>query len=54
MFNKDQRVTHAAVVENKHLSAALALVKEWQETEPPSPRIKTNSESTGYTSAVKS
>jgi len=47
-FDKNQRVTHAAVVENKRLSALLAYVKETQDTLP-APAIKTSSERTGYT-----
>jgi Winged helix-turn helix len=35
VFDKDQRVTHAAVTENKHLSAVLAYVQEEQEKLPP-------------------
>ncbi len=46
-FDKDQRVSHAAIVENKRLSAALAYVKEMQDSLP-APRVKTNSEKTGY------
>ncbi len=46
-FDKDQRVSQADIVENKRLSAALAQVKEMQESRPP-PRVKTNSEKTGY------
>ena len=46
-FDKDQRVTQADIVENKRLSAVLAQVKEMQESRPP-PRVKTNSEKTGY------
>ena len=30
-FSKDQRVSHAAVVENKHLGHALAIVKAQQD-----------------------
>ncbi len=48
MFDKDQRVTHAAVVENKRLSAVLAQIKAWQDTPPPAPQVKTNSEKVGY------
>ena len=47
VFDKDQRVSQADIVENKRLSAALAQVKEMQESRPP-PRVKTNSEKTGY------
>ena len=46
-FDKDQRVTHAAIVENKRLSEVLAYVKDRQDQERP-PRVKTNSEKTGY------
>ncbi|KAA0570762.1 ISNCY family transposase [Azospirillum sp. B21] len=46
-FDKDQRVSQADIVENKRLSAVLAQVKEMQENRPP-PRVKTNSEKTGY------
>lgn len=47
VFDKNQRVTHAAVVENKRLSAALAQVKETQDALP-APRVQTNSERVGY------
>jgi len=46
-FDKDQRVTHAGIVENKRLSAVLAHVKELQDNMP-APRVKTNSERSGY------
>jgi hypothetical protein len=46
-FDKDQRVTHAAVVENKRLGAVLAFIKSQQDLRPP-PRVKTNSEKLGY------
>ena len=45
-FDKDQRVTHAAIVENKRLSEVLAFIKSQQDARPP--RLKTNSEKTGY------
>lgn len=35
VFDKDQRVTHAAITENKRLSAVLAYVKELQDQNPP-------------------
>lgn len=35
VFDKDQRVTHAAITENKRLSAVLAYVKEIQDQNPP-------------------
>ena len=47
VFDKDQRVTHAAIVENKRLSEVLAYVKDRQDQERP-PRVKTNSEKAGY------
>ncbi|NYZ15545.1 helix-turn-helix domain-containing protein [Azospirillum sp. RWY-5-1] len=46
-FDKDQRVGHAAIVENKRLGAALAWVKAMQDAQPP-PTVKTNSERNGY------
>jgi Helix-turn-helix domain len=46
-FDKDQRVTHAAIVENKRLSEVLAWVKERQDELRP-PKVKTNSEKNGY------
>jgi transposase len=48
IFDKHQRVTHTAIVENKRLSAVLAQVKEWQDTAYDPPRIKTTSEAGGY------
>lgn len=35
VFDKDQRVTHAAITENKHLGAVLAYIKDQQDTLPP-------------------
>jgi transposase len=46
-FDKDQRVSHAAIVENKRLGEVLAFIKSQQDARPP-PRVKTNSERTGY------
>ncbi len=48
MFDKDQRVTHAAITENKRLGDVLAYIKERQDQRPP-PKVKTNSEKAGYT-----
>ncbi|MEY9195307.1 hypothetical protein ABIA16_000423 [Sinorhizobium fredii] len=48
VFDKDQRVTHAAIIENKRLSDVLAYIKERQD-QLPSPKVKTNSEKIGYT-----
>jgi transposase len=47
VFDKDQRVTHAAIVENKRLGDVLAYIKERQDQLRP-PKVKTNSEKTGY------
>ena len=47
VFDKDQRVSHAAIVENKRLGEVLACIKSQQELRSP-PRLKTNSESIGY------
>ncbi|KOF22632.1 transposase [Ensifer adhaerens] len=48
-FDKDQRVTHAAITENKRLSDVLAYIKECQK-QPSKPDVKTNSEKNGYRS----
>lgn len=47
VFDKDQRVTHAAVVENKRLSEVLGYIQNAQALLPP-PRVKSNSEKLGY------
>ena len=47
VFDKDQRVTHAAITENKRLGEVLAYVKERQDQEV-RPKVKTNSEKIGY------
>ncbi|WP_159949175.1 ISNCY family transposase [Rhizobium sp. 18065] len=49
VFDKDQRVTHAAITENKRLGDILAYVKERQDQQVP-PVVKTNSEKIGYQS----
>lgn len=46
-FDKEQRVSHAAIVENKRLGEVLAFIKNQQELRP-APRVKTNSERIGY------
>ncbi|GGA27717.1 hypothetical protein GCM10011498_31020 [Amylibacter cionae] len=43
-----QRVTHAAIIENKHLSAVLAYIKEEQEQAAPPPKVKPESARNGY------
>ncbi len=47
VFSKDQRVSHTAIVENKRLGHALAIIKAQQDMKD-QPKIKTNSEKTGY------
>ncbi len=47
VFDKDQRVSHTAIVENKRLGHALALIKAQQDLKYV-PKVKTNSEKTGY------
>ncbi len=48
MFDKEQRVSHTAIVENKRLGAALAFIKTQQDGGLPKPRVKTSSEAMGY------
>ena len=38
VFDKDQRVSHAAITENKHLSAVLEYIKVEQDKAPPKKR----------------
>src|SRR3954466_3884404 len=45
--DKDQRVSHAAIVENKRLGEVLAFIRNQQELRSP-PRLKNNSERIGY------
>jgi hypothetical protein len=52
MFDKNQRVTQAAIVENKRLSEALAWVKARQDELRPV-RTKTNSEAGGYVARLR-
>jgi hypothetical protein len=47
VFDKDQRVSHTAIVENKRLSHALALIKAQQDLKY-IPKVKTNSEKINY------
>jgi len=47
VFDKDQRVTHAAITENKRLGDVLAYIKERQDKQT-KPDVKTNSEKIGY------
>jgi hypothetical protein len=47
VFDKDQRVTHAAIVENKRLGEVLAFIKSQQDVHS-SVHVMTNSERIGY------
>src|SRR5271168_4866799 len=47
VFSKDQRVNHTAIVENKRLGHALALVKAQQDLKLTT-KVMTNSEKSGY------
>ena len=47
VFDKDQRVTHAAITENKRLGDVLEFIRERQDQMRP-PKVKTNSEKLGY------
>jgi transposase len=49
VFDKDQRVTHAAITENKRLGDILAYIKERQD-ERQKPEVKSNSDKVGYKS----
>lgn len=46
-FDKDQRVTHAVITDNKRLGDILAYIKERQEQQA-KPTVKTNSDKNGY------
>lgn len=47
IFDKDQRVTHAAITENKRLSDVLAYIRDRQDRQT-KPAVKTNSDKIGY------
>lgn len=47
VFDKDQRVTHAAITENKRLGDILAYIKERQDQQE-KPVVKSNSDKNGY------
>jgi hypothetical protein len=47
VFSNDQRVNHTAIIENKRLGHALALVKAQQDMRLTT-RVMTDSEKTGY------
>jgi transposase len=48
VFDKNQRVTHAAITENKHLGAALAWIKSEQDKTPPKVTTKRTSARNAY------
>lgn len=48
IFDMDQRVTHAAITDNKRLGVVLAHIKETQDAAPPKYPVRTNSEKMGY------
>jgi len=48
IFDMDQRVTHAAITDNKRLGAVLEHIKEIQDAAPPKYPVRTNSEKMGY------
>ena len=52
VFSKDQRVSHTAIVENKRLGHALAIVKAQQDLRLAT-KIMTNCEKTGYVKRAK-
>jgi hypothetical protein len=47
VFDKDQRISHTAIVENKRLGHALTIIKAQQDLKY-LPKVKTNSEKIGY------
>ena len=53
VFTKDQPVSHTAIVENKRLGHALAIVKAQQDIRL-AVKVMTNSEKTGYKKRMKS
>ena len=48
ILNPERRITHAAITENKHLSAVLAHIKEEQDKAAPKPKVKPVSNKNGY------
>jgi hypothetical protein len=51
VFDKEQRVTHAAITENKRLGDVLAYIRERQQ-EDNKPKVKSNSDKNGYVKRV--
>ena len=48
VMNQERRITHAAITENKRLSAVLAHIKVEQDKAPPKVRVKPESARNGY------
>ncbi|GHB50268.1 hypothetical protein GCM10007094_44430 [Pseudovibrio japonicus] len=48
VFDKEQRVIHAAVTKNKRLGEVLSFVKKEQEASSPCVNVKNSSEKGGY------
>ncbi|TAM99650.1 MAG: ISNCY family transposase [Rhizobiaceae bacterium] len=48
VFDKEQRITHTAITENKRLGEVLSWIKARQDEARAAPKIKTNSEQAGY------
>lgn len=47
-MNQEHRITHAAITENKRLSAVLAHIKAEQDKAPPKVKVKPESARNGY------
>jgi hypothetical protein len=52
VFDKDQRVSHTAIFENKRLGHVLAIIKAQQDLKYV-PKVKTNSEKINYQKRVR-
>jgi len=48
ILNPERRITHAAITENKHLSAVLAHIKDEQDKAAEKPKVKPISKKNGY------
>lgn len=48
ILNPERRITHAAITENKHLSAVLAHIKVEQDKAAPKPKVQPVSKKNGY------
>lgn len=52
VFDKEQRVTHAAITENKRLGDVLTYIKERQKQQD-EPKVKSNSDKNGYVTRAR-